>query len=351
MRAYSFDRNTTWNATSILTAISKENDVQVYPGAALPLSRPPLSAGSEIHGASGLDGTDLLPQPLRPANPDGSAVAAMAKALGAQPPGTAWLVATGALTNVAQLFEAHPELVDHLAGVSYMGGAVGGGFTTAVMGEVNGQARIGNTTPFAEFNILLDPEAAAAVFHNPRLAQKTTLIPLDVTHLVLATPAVQDLLLHGPAGSCDGAGADGGSQLTGKTVLRTMLVQLLNFFADTYKKVFGISSGPPLHDPLAVAAVLTGTAFEIPFYDYPINGSADKSSSQQRERYEVRVVTSGTTAEALLGQEETGRTVVRLLAPGTGGVRIPRGLDVPLFWQVLEECCTRADEANAQNGR
>lgn len=219
----------------MLTALSKEEDVAVYVGASQALVRRPIKEpAADIHGETGLDGTALLPQPLRaPADDDVSAVEAMARALAAEPAGTAWLVATGTLTNVAQMFAVHPELADHIAGLSIMGGAIGDGFTAAVAGSVNGRPRIGNTTPFAEFNILLDPEAAAALLHNPRLARKTTLVPLDLTHLVLATSTVQDLLLHGP----EAVGSSDGGSTGGKTTLRTMLVELLNFFADTYKYV------------------------------------------------------------------------------------------------------------------
>jgi len=224
---------TTNNALSILKAIGKENDVHVYPGAAEPLERPPLHAPSDIHGESGLDGTDLLPRPATPANRSVAAVDAAAAALRAEPPGTAWVVATGAMTNAATLFVRHPDLVDHVAGLSIMGGAVGATHTAAVMGEVAGVPRIGNSTPFAEFNIFADPEAAALLFHNPRLAAKMTMIPLDVSHLVLASKPVQDLLLYGPEGPREGVAAQG----KGKTTLRTMLVELLNFFAKTYRYV------------------------------------------------------------------------------------------------------------------
>ena len=78
----------------------------------------------------------------------------MRHALLAQPKGTAWLVATGALTNVALLFATFPELVDHIAGLSIMGGAIGGGFTDAPLGQVRGEgARFGNHTRYAEFNV------------------------------------------------------------------------------------------------------------------------------------------------------------------------------------------------------
>ncbi len=200
----------------------------MFPGAPKALARPSLHAPTDIHGETGLDGTSLLPRPLTPANTSLPAVDAMARALWQQPPGVAWVVATGAMTNVAELFRKYPALVAHVKGLSIMGGAVGAGFTDAVAGEVDGVGRIGNWTQFAEFNILVDPESAASLFHDRRLAAKMTMIPLDVTHLVLATKEVQDLLLHGK----DGGGEPAGK---GKTTLRVMLVELLNYFAETYR--------------------------------------------------------------------------------------------------------------------
>jgi uridine nucleosidase len=206
--------------------------VPIYVGASHALARPAMHAPTDIHGESGLDGTDLLPKPLVPAKTDVSAVEAAAKALLAEAPGTAWVVATGAFTNAAALFLEHPELVDHVRGLSLMGGAIGGGFTTAVMGSVDGVPRIGNWTPHAEFNVLADPEAAASIFGNAALAAKTTLIPLDLTHLVLTTAEVQALLLHGADGQQE-TGSTGAS--AGKTTLRVMLVELLMFFAQKYR--------------------------------------------------------------------------------------------------------------------
>jgi uridine nucleosidase len=217
---------TTLNASSVLTAIGKHDEVPVYAGASQALIRPPMHAPTDIHGESGLDGTTLLPRPLKTARTDVPAINAIAAALTAEPPGTAWLVATGALTNVALLFRQHPELVAHIAGLSIMGGALGGGFSEAIMGKVDEVERVGNWTQFAEFNILIDPEAAADIFGNAELAGKTTLIPLDLTHQVLATKDVQELLLYGVEGEQTGVG---------KTVLRTMLVELLMFFAKTYR--------------------------------------------------------------------------------------------------------------------
>lgn len=218
-----------------------------------------------------------------------------------------------------------------------MGGAIGNNFTSAPMGRVDDKSRIGNWSQWAEFNILVDPEASAFLLEHPILREKTTLIPLDVTHLVLATQEVQDMLHYGKPTPqlVDGAGKS-------CSVLRQMLIELLMFFAKTYSNVFGIVDGPPLHDPLAVAAILDGVVgAEIPFYDRLEGG--------KRERYAIKVVTEGTHEKALAGAP-TGRTIATLLPEGKEGVKIPRGLDVQRFWEILEECLVRADEVNKGNG-
>ncbi|KAK4453308.1 Inosine/uridine-preferring nucleoside hydrolase domain-containing protein [Podospora aff. communis PSN243] len=332
---------TTQNAASILTAIGKAHDIPIYVGANKALFRPPMHPPTDIHGESGLDGTDLLPKPTVPPNTTIPAIDATAAALKAEAPGTAWLVATGSFTNAAALFLKYPDLAAHIKGLSLMGGAIGGGFTNAVLGHVEGVARIGNWTQYAEFNILADPEAAASLFGNKILAAKTTLIPLDLSHQVLATEEVRDLLLYGPQGSRQ-------EDKEPKSTLRVMLVELLMFFAKTYTDVFGITAGPPLHDPLAVAAILSGISnaeYDIPFY-----GFEGTDGERQRERYGVTVVTEGSYEDAQAGAR-TGQTIAKLLPEGEEGVRIPRGLDIPKFWKALEECVARA-EANtaAVNG-
>lgn len=184
--------------------------------------RPPAHA-PEVHGESGLEGTKLLPKPECQAR-DGDAVEAMHAALMDQPKDTAWLVATGALTNVAMLLRKHPEVTAHLKGASIMGGAFGNGFSDAFLHVVDGKERVGNIGHWAEFNVLIDPEAAAEVFHNKAVAHKTTLVPLDLSHQVLATQRMRDLLLYG----------HDESQKTTKSTLRTMLVELLDFASGTY---------------------------------------------------------------------------------------------------------------------
>lgn len=226
---------TTHNTRAILKAIGRE-DVPVYAGAAKPFCRDAIHA-PDIHGESGLDGTTVLPVPDVPARNDDTAINAMYKALIAKPKGTAWLVPTGALTNAALLFATHPDLAAHIGGLSIMGGAIGNNFTDAKIGNTPGW--IGNMTPWAEFNVYIDPESAQSLLGDPLLRDKTTLVTLDLTHLFLATKTVQEDMLRGNNESTPNAGTP--------SPVRQLFVEILAFFAKTYAGVFGISAGPPVH--------------------------------------------------------------------------------------------------------
>lgn len=296
-----------------------------------------------------MDGTDLLPHAACPPVKDGNAVTAMAAALLAQSEGEAWLVATGALTNVALLFTVFPSVVKHIKGLSIMGGAIGAAFSDAPMGRVDGEGeRIGNWTRWAEFNIYVqsffshfgerainidqcDPEAAQAIFSDPALAAKTSLIPLDLTHQVLATEKVQqDLMRRSPPS----AALYGSTPLLSSDALRLrpLLHGLLTFFASTYADVYGMTNGPPLHDPLAVAIILFDRSAEnLGFRD------------GDGERWHVHVVTDGLHSKLSHERGQVGRTVATRAGRDEGGVRIPRSLDVECFWEVVEECIQRAE--------
>ncbi len=232
------------------------------------------------------------------------------------PPNTAWLVTTGPLTNAALLFTTFPKIVHHLCGLSIMGGAAGSNFTHANLGrpfpDPSGQIRqrIGNHTPYAEFNIWCDPESAQSIFSNPQLSNKTTLITLDLTHQVFATDSVQELVLYSTKN--DGRQKNGQS-----TRLRRMFYELLIFFAKTYADVFGLTDGPPLHDPLAVAVLLA---------DYDDGQTRIDLDDRRGERFKTDVELTG---------PELGRTKIN---PASEGVKIPRSLDTPKFWKILNEC-------------
>ena len=126
----------------------------------------------------------LLPDVV--SKPHEGGIPAIYEHLKSTPPKTAWIVATGALTNVALLFAIHPDLAEHIAGVSVMGGAVGFGYTDAPLGTVEDRqkhtkkqqpfldeyfqsckpgttAPFGNWSPWAEFNIFVSTRSESAV--------------------------------------------------------------------------------------------------------------------------------------------------------------------------------------------
>ncbi|KAF4310621.1 putative uridine nucleosidase [Botryosphaeria dothidea] len=322
--------HTTQNGLSILEAIGRR-DIPLYPGASKPLVRDAVHAAS-IHGESGLDGTTIMPKPVRAAVRDVDCVEAMYKALIATPPQTAWLVATGTLTNAARVVKEHPDLAGHLKGFSYMGGAIGGGFTDAPLGKVAGEGeRFGNWTPYAEFNIYCDPEAAQFLLTHPIIAPKTTIMPLDVTHQCLGTPAVQTKLLGLPADSSSPS-----PEKPLPTPIRALFHEIMTFFAKTYAEEFALTAGPPLHDPLAVATTFAPEIF----------------GDSGGERFSVAVVTEGqhradpalnlADAEAV-GQ--LGRTLATKAEEGEG-VRIPRSLDVDRFWDLIDDALARAEKTS-----
>jgi purine nucleosidase/pyrimidine-specific ribonucleoside hydrolase len=190
-------------------------DVPVAAGAAAPLLGRDHGAASQVHGASGMDGAELG-EPDVALDPR-HAVDLMADVLRAsEEPVT--LIPTGPLTNVALLLTRHPELRDRVREIVLMGGAVA----------------TGNWRPLAEFNIWCDPEAAHVVFSG---GLPVTMCGLDVTHQALAT---EDVLA-----SLRAIGSP----------LSALVVDLLSFFADRYKSLWGFPAAP-VHDPVAVARVI-----------------------------------------------------------------------------------------------
>ncbi len=109
--------------------------------------------------------------------------------------------------------------------------------------------------------------------------------------------------------------------------LRQLFHEILLFFAHTYRDIFGLTKGPPLHDPLAVAILLENTL---------------KFDDHDGERWHINVVTDGLHSDNSEEQGEVGRTVITKAEEG--GVRIPRGVDVHRFWSIVDECMRRAEQ-------
>jgi inosine-uridine nucleoside N-ribohydrolase len=204
---------TTRNALRVLSLVGC-TDVPVGVGASEPLERP-LHTAEDIHGESGLDGPEEIPEANFGPDERG-AVALIADTLRASSEPVT-LVPVGPLTNIATFLRVHPDKKDRVARISLMGGSMGHG----------------NTTPAAEFNIYVDPEAAHEVFES---GLPITMSGLHVTHQVGAGPNERERL-----------------RATGR--VGGVVAGFLDYFASTYESVFGFEA-PPLHDPVAVAAVL-----------------------------------------------------------------------------------------------
>ncbi|KAG1670981.1 hypothetical protein FOA52_014370 [Chlamydomonas sp. UWO 241] len=331
----------TQNALDVLAAAGLHG-IGVVAGLAKPLLRPSPILCPEIHGDSGLDCLSGLP--LLPCCSDeprgGKAPVVMFAAIEA-----AWvrggrsarvaLVAIGALSNVALLLMLYPEVVP-MIDIVIMGGCLG----------------LGNTGPVVEFNIQTDPEAAKAVFECPGVS--LTMVGLEVTHTVLATPSVimaiggdpgaRARVVGGdgasyaadavPSATTRGAGAlpraaellrqaDADAAADAATPFRAFVGRLLMFFADTYRKVFEFAH-PPVHDPAAVAYVIAPQLFRT-----------------QEMRVDVETcsgLSSGQTVADRWGQ--SGK------APN---VRVCLSVDVPGFWGLMLDAVERADGASPLN--
>ncbi len=152
--------------------------VPVARGAATPLVRPLRDAAS-VHGESGMAGYSF--EQTRRTVLNKPAVEAMHECLNASAEPVT-LVAIGPLTNIALLLTQYPECKSKISRIVLMGGSAGRG----------------NFTPYAEFNMGVDPEAAARVFESGLQIQ---MCGLDVTNNAVLTPEyLAALPTHGRSG-------------------------------------------------------------------------------------------------------------------------------------------------------
>ena len=215
--------STVLNARKVVTLSGCEG-VGIFAGCPRPMMREMVTA-EHVHGETGLDsGTGtLLAEPTVPLA-EQHAVNYIIDTVRGSKKGEITLVATGPLTNVAVAFAMAPDIIDHLKELVIMGGA---GFEP------------GNITPAAEFNIYVDPHAAAAVFAS---SVRLTMFGLDVTHQMRITPP--RLAQIAKAGR------------VGET-----LADLLDFFNRYDISKYGWD-GAPLHDPCTIAWLINPGLFE-----------------------------------------------------------------------------------------
>ncbi|WP_116134494.1 nucleoside hydrolase [Tropicimonas sp. IMCC34043] len=205
---------TTDNARRIVE-LAGRGDIPVHAGSPRPLVRKPHPV-PEIHGATGIDGWDWAP--ARSGAAVGHAVDFIIDTV-LHHPDPVTLIALGPQTNIALALRRAPEIAKSIAGIVFMGG---------------GYFEGGNMTPAAEYNILVDPEAARIVLGA---GVPITAVPIDCTH---RAPAPVNwsatLAAHG-------------------TEVMRACAGMMEFF-ERYGNAKHGTPSRPLHDAIAVGALL-----------------------------------------------------------------------------------------------
>jgi len=252
---------TTANALRI-RELAGRDAVPVHAGADRPLLCP-LSTAEFVCGPDGLAGAGLPPA-RGSASPD-PAVLALIAILRAAPDEGVTLCPLGPLTNLALAFRLAPDILPKVRRIVLMGGALA----------------LGNITPAAEFNIHVDPHAAAIVFGCGR---PIVMIGLGVTHQAIASPAqVARLASFGNA--------------TGRAV-HGML---------TRPRPGGLgTAGHPMHDPCVIASLLWPELFdgrdcfvEVETGDGPLRGRTTIDWNGRLQRQANAHVVASVEAETL----------------------------------------------------
>lgn len=253
-------------------------------GCARPLVRT-IENAPDIHGESGMDGP-VLPEPAIKLDPR-HAVDLIIDTVMAHEPGTVTLVPTGGLTNIAMAARKEPRIVERVKEVVLMGGGY----------------HVGNWSPVAEFNIIIDPEAAHIVFNEK---WPVVMVGLDLTHQALATDEVVS-----------------GIEAIGTGPAR-FVRELMDFFADAYRGAQGFEF-PPVHDPCAVAYVIDPTI--VTTRKIPVDIE-------------------------LQGKLTLGMTVADFRAPAPEGCNtsVAVDLDHQRFWDLVIDALVRIGEVEVSRG-
>jgi purine nucleosidase len=273
---------TTANALRVLEFLGA-GSAPVTAGSAMPLLRPSLTA-ERVHGEDGLRGA-RLPAAAGGPRPGHATDFIIDTVLAA--PDEVTLVATGPLTNIALALRREPALAGNVRDFVIMGGSSGRG----------------NVTPAAEFNIAVDPEAAAIVFSA---GWTVTMVGLDVT--LQATAGADVTARLGALGRL-------GSEL---------LLPCVRSHADGDQVVTlpgpdPDSSDPAVHDVCAVAYVARPDLLRC-----------------QPARVEVETA----------GRWTSGMTVTDFRAPTAGcNALVATAIDVAAFWDTVLAAYSRAASA------
>ncbi|HVT53614.1 MAG TPA: nucleoside hydrolase [Dongiaceae bacterium] len=202
--------------------LAGRSDIPVFAGSDQPMGRKLVTA-EHVHGKTGLDGPDLPePKMTLQARPG---IDYLIETLRASAKDEITLVTLGPLTDIGLALTRAPEIAGKIREIVMMAGAY---------------FEVGNITPTAEFNVYVDPKAAELVLKS---GVPVTMMPLDVTHRVLVTPARMERLFKL-------------GNRSGKALAEAL----------TFSRTFDINKygwdGAPLHDPTTIAYLLRPSLFQ-----------------------------------------------------------------------------------------
>ena len=242
---------TSKNANNLLKFFNK--DIKVSKGESKPINRV-VRICPEIHGESGLDGYDFPPYvedyDSRPAYQYIIDTALANKGL--------IVITTGPMTNLAKALIKNPNIKKNIKEIVLMGGSTGEG----------------NITKEAEFNILVDPEAADICFKS---GIPLRMLGLNVTRKILVT----DKVMH-EATKINTKGSD-------------LFLKLMKVFNENQRSFFGLEYGP-LHDPATIISLINEKAFKFEPMHVEIDTSETeylgKTRCSKKEPYNCEVAVS-----------------------------------------------------------
>ena len=228
----------TTNALRILEQAGR-NNIKVFEGESAPLKRELLTA-EWVHGTDGLGGVPFPAPSKTEENLD--AVSFLKQSISSSDEKVT-LCVLGPMTNIGKALIEKPEISENIEQIIFMGGSATGG----------------NTTPAAEFNILVDPDAAEVVLHS---GIKLVMMGLDVTHQAISTSdRIQNI-----------------SET--KTKTSELLVGLMSKLAnlEIVKKKF--PDGTPVHDAFVTAYLVDSSLTKGNFVNVEVETSSELTLGQ-----------------------------------------------------------------------
>lgn len=209
---------TSRNANNLLRFFN--SDIKVAKGESNPIKRN-VKICPEIHGETGLDGYDF---PLYKEKYDSRPAYQFIIDTVKKNKGII-VITTGPMTNLALAISKCPSITKNIKEIVLMGGSTGEG----------------NITKEAEFNILVDPEAADICFKS---GVPLRMLGLNVTRKILVNHKVIE-----EASKINTKGSD-------------LFIKLMKVFNENQRSFFGLEHGP-LHDPATIVSLINSKAFEL----------------------------------------------------------------------------------------